>query len=131
MRTRAMLLLPNVKDEPRRELACRVPHYDLLSVASFRDTFDRTRRDRSRRWLWRLVRRFSLEAGDHGASRVSALQSRCRALRIRSISFLGSLRPSSSKLRFALFQSARNAICVRTPPALFLSGEYSPRRAYA
>jgi hypothetical protein len=46
---------PNVKDEPRWELARRVQHYDSLSLASFRNSFDRTRRDRSRRWLWRLV----------------------------------------------------------------------------
>jgi hypothetical protein len=28
-------LLPNVKDEPRRQLARRVPHLDYNSVASF------------------------------------------------------------------------------------------------
>ena len=49
--------LPNVRDEPRRELARRVQHHDSLSAVSFRSSFDRTRRDRSRRWLWRLVRR--------------------------------------------------------------------------
>jgi hypothetical protein len=48
-------LLPNVKDEPRRELARRVQDYDSLSVVSFRIFFGRTRRDRSQRWLWRLV----------------------------------------------------------------------------
>src|SRR5688572_4283217 len=51
---------PNVKDEPRRELARRVQHYDSTSVVSFRSSFGRTRRDRSRRWLWRLVRRLFL-----------------------------------------------------------------------
>jgi hypothetical protein len=51
-------LLPNVKDEPRRELARRVPHYESISAGSYRSSFGRTRRDRSRRWLWRLVRRF-------------------------------------------------------------------------
>jgi hypothetical protein len=50
------LCSPNVKDEPRRELARRVQHYDSLSLVSFRSSFGRTRRDRSRRWLWRLVR---------------------------------------------------------------------------
>ena len=50
-----MLLLPNVKDEPRRELARRVPQSELDSDSSFRGAFGRTRRDRSRRWLWRLV----------------------------------------------------------------------------
>jgi hypothetical protein len=49
--------LPNVKDEPRRELARRVQDYDSNSVGSFRSSFGSTRRDRSRRWLWRLVRR--------------------------------------------------------------------------
>ena len=49
------LLLANVKDEPRRELARRVPHSELNSDSSFRNTFGRTRRDSSRRWLWRLV----------------------------------------------------------------------------
>ena len=48
---------PNVKDEPRRELARRVQHYISLSVVSLRNSFGRTRRDRSRRWLWRLVGR--------------------------------------------------------------------------
>lgn len=52
-------LLPNVKDEPRRELARRVQDYDSPSAVSFRSSFGRTRRDRSRRWLWRLVSRFS------------------------------------------------------------------------
>jgi hypothetical protein len=51
--------LPNVKDEPRRELARRVQHYDSCTVVSFRSSFGRTRRDRSRRWLWRLVGLFS------------------------------------------------------------------------
>jgi hypothetical protein len=51
-------LMPNVKDEPRRELARRVQHYDLRSAASFRFHFSSTRRDRSRRWLWRLVGRY-------------------------------------------------------------------------
>ena len=58
-RLRPLQILPNVKDEPRRELARRVQHYDSLSVVSFRTSFGRTRRDRSRRWLWRLVSRFS------------------------------------------------------------------------
>ena len=49
---------PNVIDEPRRELARRVQHDDSLSVVSFQSSFGRTRRDRSRRWLWRLVGRF-------------------------------------------------------------------------
>jgi hypothetical protein len=48
-------ILPNVKDEPRRELARRVQLRDSLSEVSFRSSFGRTRRDRSRRWLWRLV----------------------------------------------------------------------------
>jgi len=52
-------LLPNVKDEPRRELARRVPHSELDSNPSFRSPFGRTRRDSSRRWLWRLVGRLS------------------------------------------------------------------------
>jgi hypothetical protein len=47
---------PNVKDEPRWELARRVPHDDPHSAVSFRSSFGRTRRDRSQRWLWRLVR---------------------------------------------------------------------------
>ena len=51
-------LEPNVKDEPRRELARRVPHSELDSDSSFRSSFGRTRRDSSRRWLWRLVRLF-------------------------------------------------------------------------
>ena len=42
---------PNVKDEPRRELARRVLHHDANSEVSFRSAFGRTRRDRSRRWL--------------------------------------------------------------------------------
>ena len=50
--------LPNVKDEPRRELARRVPHSEMDSDSSFRSSFGRTRRDSSRRWLWRLVGRF-------------------------------------------------------------------------
>ena len=45
----------NVKDEPRRDLARLVPHLDSHSVVSFRISFGRTRRDSSRRWLWRLV----------------------------------------------------------------------------
>src|SRR5687768_6031775 len=51
----AWLFLPNVKDEPRRELARRVPRSELDSDSSFRSTFGRTGRDSSRRWLWRLV----------------------------------------------------------------------------
>ena len=47
---------PNVKDEPRRELARRVRHHDPPFVVSLRNSLGRTRRDRSRRWLWRLVR---------------------------------------------------------------------------
>jgi hypothetical protein len=58
-------ILPNVKDEPRRELARRVPQYESPSVVSFRNSFGRTRRDRSRRWLWRLVRRFSISMERH------------------------------------------------------------------
>ena len=50
-----MIFLPNVKDEPRRELARRVQQYDSLSEVSIRRSFGRTRRDRSRRWLRRLV----------------------------------------------------------------------------
>jgi hypothetical protein len=50
--------LPNVIGQPRRELARRVRHDDLDSVASSRDAFGSTRRDRSRRWLYRLVRPF-------------------------------------------------------------------------
>jgi hypothetical protein len=50
-------ILPNVKDEPRRELARRVPQSELDSDSSFRNSFGRTRRASSRRWLWRLVRR--------------------------------------------------------------------------
>jgi hypothetical protein len=46
---------PNVKDEPRRELARRVQDYDSLSTVSFRTFIRRTRRDSCRRWLWRLV----------------------------------------------------------------------------
>src|SRR5678815_4530786 len=47
----ARSILPNVKDEPRRERARLVLGDELLSVASFRDSFDSTSRDRSRRWL--------------------------------------------------------------------------------
>jgi hypothetical protein len=54
----ASIFLPNVKDEPRRELARRVPQSELRSESSFRLPFGRTRRDRSRRWLWRLVSHF-------------------------------------------------------------------------
>jgi hypothetical protein len=53
----AVLFLPNVKDEPRRHLARRVPQSELDSEPSLRSTFGRTRRDRCRRWLWRLVGR--------------------------------------------------------------------------
>jgi hypothetical protein len=49
--------LPNVKDEPRRELARRVERHDSLSAVSRRSSFGRTRRDRSQRWLRRLVMR--------------------------------------------------------------------------
>ena len=49
------LFLPNVKDEPRRELARRVHHSVLDCDSSSRSSFGRTRRDSSRRWLWRLV----------------------------------------------------------------------------
>jgi len=60
------MILPNVKDEPRRELARRVPQSELDSDSSFRNTFGRTRRDSSRRWLWRLVRLFSFHrVGDN------------------------------------------------------------------
>jgi len=54
----ATFLPANVKDEPRRELARRVPQSELDSDSSFRSTFGRTRRDSYRRWLWRLVRPF-------------------------------------------------------------------------
>jgi hypothetical protein len=36
---RGLLDLPNVKDEPRRELARCVQHQDSFSAASFRDSF--------------------------------------------------------------------------------------------
>jgi hypothetical protein len=49
---------PNVRDEPRAERARRVPQCDFQSDASFQNTFGSTRRDRSARWLWRLVSRF-------------------------------------------------------------------------
>ena len=52
---------PNVKDEPRAERARRVQRYDPRADDSFRYTFESTRRDRSARWFWRLVRRFSLQ----------------------------------------------------------------------
>jgi hypothetical protein len=48
-------ILPNVKDEPRRELARRVRRDDLESAVSIQSSQGSTRRDRSRRWLWRLV----------------------------------------------------------------------------
>jgi len=64
MRTLFFTNLPNVKDEPRRELARRVPHSELDSDPSFRLSFGRTRRDSSRRWLWRLVGRFLNVRGD-------------------------------------------------------------------
>jgi hypothetical protein len=48
---------PNVKDEPRRKLARRVPPSELDSASPSQSSFGRTRRDSSRRWLWRLVGR--------------------------------------------------------------------------
>jgi len=56
--------MANVKDEPRRELARRVPQSELNSDSSFRSSFGRTRRDSSRRWLWRLVGPFLDVRGD-------------------------------------------------------------------
>src|ERR1044071_7033071 len=53
---RRVFHLANVKAEPRPWLARRVPKYDSRSVASFRKSFDSTRRDSHGRWLWRLVR---------------------------------------------------------------------------
>jgi hypothetical protein len=50
--------MPNVKDEPRPQLARRVRLHDHNSVSSLRSSFYSTRRDSCGRWLWRLVRRF-------------------------------------------------------------------------
>jgi hypothetical protein len=57
-RYRGDFILPNVKDEPRRELARRVQPSIAHLVDSYDSWFLCTRRDRSRRWLWRLVRPF-------------------------------------------------------------------------
>jgi len=52
-----ILTLANAKDEPRLWPARRVLNYGLDSEVSSRNSFDSTRRDGHRRWLWRLVRR--------------------------------------------------------------------------
>jgi hypothetical protein len=54
----AHAFLANVKDEPRPQLARRVPHHDYNSIASFLLHFYSTRRDSCGRWLWRLVSPF-------------------------------------------------------------------------
>ena len=70
---------PNVKDEPRRERARLVPGDDLLSVASFRVQLSSTSRDRSRRWLWRLVRRIGQMPDVHEGKDEASEEQRVKA----------------------------------------------------
>jgi hypothetical protein len=59
--------LPNVKDEPRPQLARRVPHTIQQSTASLLFSLNSTRRDSCGRWLWRLVGPFPTTAYKFGA----------------------------------------------------------------
>ena len=52
-----LVVVPNVKDEPRPQPARLVPHSDFQSGISFENRLGSTRRDGCGRWLWRLVRR--------------------------------------------------------------------------
>ena len=47
--------LPNVQDEPRLQRARLVPHSEFDRLLHIGEGPDSTRRDRCRRWLWRLV----------------------------------------------------------------------------
>jgi len=66
--------LANVKDEPRPERARLVRRDNLQFAVSFQFRGGSTRRDRSGRWLWRLVRLL----GDHRALRRFESTETCR-----------------------------------------------------